>query len=139
MAPNFIATICYYDGELVIDDQTCGKYNGGSYKPAKVRKGCNFEQLKASVYKATKIQSEFFDIDLVCNWPTDSGSKAIKIVDDDDVELMFSAVSKSIELFVVKTKKAGAETVVPEPLAPSLPHCPSQPIPTPSCSNPSYN
>jgi len=28
-ALNFIPTICYFDGELVIDDEMCGKYVGG--------------------------------------------------------------------------------------------------------------
>ena len=68
--------------------------------------------MKEAVYKATKIKSHEYDIDLVCNWPTDSGSKAIKIVDDDDVELMFSAVTKSIELYVGKTRRL----VVEEPI-----------------------
>ena len=102
MARSYIPTICYFDGELVIDDLMCGKYLGGSYKPAKVRKGSTFEQLKESVYKATKIKQEEYEIEIVCNWPTDSDSKAIKIVDDDDVELMFAASIKSIELFVEK-------------------------------------
>jgi len=99
---NFIPTICYYDGELVIDDELCGKYVGGSHKPAKVRIDCNLEQLKEAVFKAMKIKADEFDIDLVCNWPTDFGSKVIKFFDNDDVELMFSTVSIYIELFVGK-------------------------------------
>ena len=89
---------------------------GGSYKPAKVRKGSTFEQLKESVYKTTKIKQEEYEIEIVCNWPTDSGSKAIKIVDDDDVELMFAASTKSIELFVRKKRRSVAEEPRPAPV-----------------------
>lgn len=72
------------------------------YKPTKVHKGCNLEQLKELVFKDTKVKFEEFNINLVYNWSNDFGSKAIKIVDNDKVELMFCAVSKSLELYVGK-------------------------------------
>ena len=109
MTKSIITAVCYYDGELIIDEQLNAKYVGGKQKPAKVRRGCNFVELNESVYKATKINGHEFDIDLVCNWPTDSGSKAIKLSDDDDVEIMFSAVQKTIELYVGKTRIEGYE------------------------------
>ena len=55
MSKSIIAAICYYDGELIIDEQLNAKYVGGKQKPAKVRRGCNFVELKEFVYKATKM------------------------------------------------------------------------------------
>lgn len=43
-----------------------------------------------------KIKFEEFDIDLVFDWRIDFGLKTIKIIDDDDIELMFFAVLKLI-------------------------------------------
>jgi len=119
MAKNIIPTLCYYDGELVVDDQKNGKYVGGLCKPGRVRKGCNLTELKESVYKTTRINREEFEIELVVNWPTDSGSKAIALTDDDDVEVMFSAVSKSIELYVGKVARPRIEHQLPSPVVSS--------------------
>lgn len=79
MTSNFNRTICYYDRELIIHDQMCENYVAGSYKPVKIHKGSNLQQLKESVYKATKINLEECDIDIICNWPTNYRSKAIKL------------------------------------------------------------
>jgi len=81
------------------------KYVGGICKPGRVRNGCTLLDLKESVYKTTKINPNEFDIELAVNWPTDSGSKAIQLLDDEDVEVMFSAVTKSIELYVSKSSE----------------------------------
>lgn len=56
----------------------------------------------------------------MCNWPMNSGSKAIKIADDDDVELMLSATSKSIELFVGKSRWLQEEEPVREQVVNSV-------------------
>lgn len=50
---------------MIIDDQMCGKYVGGSDKLDKVHKQMNLEQLKGPNYKATQIKSKDLDIDLL--------------------------------------------------------------------------
>ena len=72
--------------------------------------------MKEYVYKATKISAIEFDIELEVNWPTDSGSKAITLSDDEDVEVMFSAVKKSIELYVGKVAKENLQEHVQSPI-----------------------
>jgi len=62
-------------------------------------------EFKESVYKTTKINTNEFDIELAVNWSTDSGLKAKQLLYDEDVEVMFSAVTKSIELYVGKVSK----------------------------------
>ena len=99
-----VPIICHYDGDLVVDENSKPTYVGGKHKGSKVRRGCNFLELKTAIYKATKIASTEFDISLVSKWVTDDGPIAIEVNDDDDVDSMFCVGMKVIELYVKKTE-----------------------------------
>lgn len=66
--------------KLIIDDQMCGKYVGGSDKLDKVHKQMNLEQLKGPNYKATQIKSKDLDIDLLYSWLTILDQKQLKLL-----------------------------------------------------------
>ena len=120
MAPPFITALIYYDGELVVDGQQNGSYVGGFCKPGRVRRGCTLGALKDTVFQATRINPLEYDIELSVNWPTESGSRAVTLSDDEDVQVLFSTFKKSFELFVGKTAKEIVEDVVEEIITPPI-------------------
>ena len=66
-------------------------YVGGKQKGSNVKFFCSYHELKETVYRVTKIDSQKYDVRLVSKWVTDSGSSAIDVNDDDDgVDAMFS-------------------------------------------------
>jgi len=97
-----VPIICHYDGNLLIDENSRPTYVGGKHKGSKVRKVCNYRELKSAIYKATKIDSNNYDISFVSKWVTDDGPIAIKVNDDEDVDSMFCVGMKVIELYIKK-------------------------------------
>lgn len=51
MVFTFIPSLCYYDGELVVNEHQNGSYVGGLCKSGRVRKGCTLDALKESIFK----------------------------------------------------------------------------------------
>ena len=99
---DFIPIICYFDGKLTIKENNTPVYVGGKQKGSKVKFFCSYHELKETVYRVTKINSQEYDVKLVSKWVTDSGSSAIDVNDDEDVDALFSVTMKVIELFVIK-------------------------------------
>ena len=99
---EFIPIICYFDGKLNLKENNTPVYVGGKQKGSKVKNFCSYHELKETVYRVTKIDSQKYDVRLVSKWVMESGSSAIDVNDDEDVDAMFSVNMKVIELFVVK-------------------------------------
>lgn len=101
MAPNFATLFCYWGGKIC-DGPEGVSYNMSPSKAIKVHHGIQFDELINKLYAATSFDKQKYSIKLVCRYPSVVGKVMryirLPINDNDDIEIMFDALSLHREL-----------------------------------------
>ncbi|OMP12227.1 MuDR family transposase [Corchorus olitorius] len=96
-----ITILCYWNGNIVEGlEGLC--YDQPPNKAVKVKLGLNYELLLNKMYSITSLDRQQFRIKMTCRYPSVVGPNlkyiVIPVRDDDDVDIMFDALTKHDEL-----------------------------------------